>query len=63
MNPADRARAAHAAAEAAREAGADPRDVAALRAAASLWEPSKAIPVQSEGDYLYNTGRHTWDRG
>ncbi|HWX29569.1 MAG TPA: hypothetical protein VNZ53_19255 [Steroidobacteraceae bacterium] len=38
MSPADRARAAHAAAEAAREAGADPRDVAALRAAASLWE-------------------------
>jgi len=38
MSPADRARAAHAAAEAAREAGADPRDVAALKAAAALWE-------------------------
>jgi hypothetical protein len=22
----------------------------------------KSIPVQSEGDYFYNTGRHSWDK-
>ena len=38
MSPADRARAARAAAEAARDAGEDPRTVAALVAAAALWE-------------------------
>jgi hypothetical protein len=24
---------------------------------------SKAVPVQSEGDFFFNNGYHTWERG